>query len=812
MNGKSLDITAEKLAQLKALFPEVFSEDKIDFQRLKQVLGEENMVKGEHYQLSWAGKSEARKEIQRQTTATLVRSEELGIRGEELGFLPLIPTPLTPTPLTPEPSTLTKPLTKQLILRENDYKILSGLDSLAESHAIDKKDLYLYAIISQRGDIWTDFTDEKGRRFYPVEYSRRARPQLNRGIYPIFGDSQRLISRIGNAIDTIQRTEFPKGGGIRQFVERLRGDKQITQWLIEIVEELGFRDEELGLGLELGIRGEELGISPLAPESSPLIKPLTPNPSPLITSHFFIEGENLEVLRILQKSYFGKVKMIYIDPPYNTGNDSFVYPDDYSEKQDQYKKRTNSTNEEGFLNKQDLWKKNTKENGQFHSVWLSMMYVRLYLSKNLLRDDGVIFISIDDAEQANLKLLCDEIFGEENFLGDIIWNSTKSVTNTALISVSHTYNLCYFKNLEYFKKNRTEFRLPETGEGFANPDKDIRGVWKADPFQVGGWRPNQQYEITNPNTGVVYKPNVGCSWKNDFETFKKLIEDNRIIFGVGGEAGPQRKRFLSEAEQRGKVSKTLWTDLDTTSNATIDLKELMQQAGLFDNPKPCSLIKRFLQLGTKSDQNHIVLDFFAGSGTTAQAVLELNEEDGGNRQFICVQMPEPTQENTQAYKAGYKTIAEITKARISKVIAKTKQTLRPAVLSYRLAPSNFKIWCTDVQDKEAIAKQLFALKDTPISPKPTQLDLFTELCLKNGLGLGVSHKVENGFYKVDTSPIISYSLPLIWCCFEPFSSEMKNEIWQHKPQKIIFLNSCFTNDAELLNFKTEFSFLTIELV
>lgn len=601
MDGKSLDITAEKLVQLKALFPEVFSEDKIDFQRLKQVLGEENIVKGEHYQLSWAGKSEARKEIQKQTTSTLN---------------------------------------------------LQGFENLA--------------------------------------------------------------------------------------------------------------------GL----------------------------------CHIFIEGENLEVLRILQKSYFGKVKMIYIDPPYNTGNDSFVYPDNYSERQDQYKKRTNTTNEEGFLNKQDLWKKNTKENGQFHSVWLSMMYARLYLSRNLLRDDGVIFISIDDAEQANLKLLCDEIFGEENFLGDIIWNSTKSVTNTALISVSHTYNLCYFKNLEYFKKNRTEFRLPETGEGFSNPDKDTRGVWKADPFQVGGWRPNQQYEIINPNTGVIYKPNVGCSWKNDFETFKKLVEDNRIVFGVGGEAGPQRKRFLSEAEQRGKVSKTLWTDLDTTSNATIDLKALMQEAGLFDNPKPCSLIKRFLQLGTKSKENHIVLDFFAGSGTTAQAVMEFNEEDGGNRQFICVQMPEPTQENTQAYKSGYQTIAEIAKARIGKVREKIEQTLRPTVLNYTLAPSNFKIWRTDVQSKEAIAKQLLDLKDTPISPKPSHVDLFTELCLKNGLGLGISYKVENNFYKTEG----------LWCCFEAFRTEMKDEIGRHKPQKIIFLNSCFTNDFELLNFKAEFSFLTIELV
>ena len=221
------------------------------------------------------------------------------------------------------------------------------------------------------------------------------------------------------------------------------------------------------------------------------------------TKNLFIEGENLEALKVLQKNYFGKVKMITIDPPYNTGADSFIYPDKFSETKAAYLKRLGEKDGDGFLKKENLFKPNKKENGQFHSNWLSMMQPRLFIARNLLRDDGVLFISIDDNEAYTLKLLLDEIFGEENFVGNIIWNSTKSVTNTALLSVSHTHNLVYFKNLEYHKKNRFEFRLPDTPTGFENPDNDIRGPWKADPFQVEGERPNQLYEIINPNTGKI---------------------------------------------------------------------------------------------------------------------------------------------------------------------------------------------------------------------------------------------------------------------------------------------------------------------
>lgn len=304
------------------------------------------------------------------------------------------------------------------------------------------------------------------------------------------------------------------------------------------------------------------------------------------TENLFIEGENLEVLKLLQKSYFNKIKMIYIDPPYNTGKE-FIYTDKYGEAINTYLTYTSQVDDEGRK-----FSTNTDMVGRYHSNWLNMMYPRLYLAKNLLAEDGLIFISIDDHENSNLRLLCDEIYGEDNFLGCVVWNSTKSVTNTALISVSHTYNLIYAKDLDYFSQNRNHFRLNESGEGFDNPDNDPRGPWKADPFQVGGWRPNQQYEIKNPKTGEIYKPNVGCSWKNDYDQFQKLLKDNRIVFGSSGEAGPQRKRFLSKALERGKVVKTWWDDVGTTTHGTKTVKSLFGGKKVFSNPKPVDLIKK----------------------------------------------------------------------------------------------------------------------------------------------------------------------------------------------------------------------------
>ncbi|MGX7347931.1 site-specific DNA-methyltransferase [Aerococcus vaginalis] len=313
------------------------------------------------------------------------------------------------------------------------------------------------------------------------------------------------------------------------------------------------------------------------------------------TDNLILKGNNLIALSSILERYKGKVKCIYIDPPYNTGGDSFNYNDRFN-----------------------------------RSTWLTFMKNRLEISKGLLRDDGVIFVSLSDEEAHYCKVLMDEIFGENNFLNDIIWNSTKSVTNTAIISVSHAHTLTYFRNKDYYVKNRTAFRLPEDSEGFDNPDNDPRGPWKADPFQVGGWRPNQQYEIVNPNTGVSYFPNEGNSWKNDYKKFKELVKDNRIVFGVNGTAGPQRKRFLSEAKERGRVAKTIWDDLGTTTNGTQHMKQLFGKA-VFKNPKPEQFIRRIIELATEPDD--IILDFFVGSGTTCSTAHKMGRRYIGIEQM-----------------------------------------------------------------------------------------------------------------------------------------------------------------------------------
>ena len=456
------------------------------------------------------------------------------------------------------------------------------------------------------------------------------------------------------------------------------------------------------------------------------------------TRNVMIEGDNLEVLKLLQKSYATRVKLIYIDPPYNTGND-FIYPDDFKDSIGNYLSLTRQV--DGSHQKLSS---QPETSGRFHTNWLNMMYPRLKLARNLLRDDGLLISSVSDAEVHHLRQICDELFGSENLIGCVIWHSTKSVTNTALISVSHTYNLVYAKNQDYFVANRPHFRLTEDGSGFSNPDNDPRGPWKADPFQVDGERPNQLYPIVNPHTGKTYRPNPGCSWKNEHKVFKTLLADSRMVFGVHGQAGPQRKRFLSEAKNRGRVSTTLWTDLDTTTNATRHLKALMGSR-VFSHPKPVELLRRFIQLGIHDPDDAIVLDFFAGSGTTAQAVMAQNAADGGTRRYILVQLPERLPPTTSEYKAaaqlcdelGYRpTIAEICKERMRRSAAETRAT-HPDFAGdlgfrvFKLDTSNIRTWELAPEDLER------SLLDNieHVKAGRTDADLLFEVLLKLGIDL-----------------------------------------------------------------------------
>ena len=521
------------------------------------------------------------------------------------------------------------------------------------------------------------------------------------------------------------------------------------------------------------------------------------------TENLYIEGDNLEVLKLLQETYLGKIKMIYIDPPYNTGSDSFVYNDDFSVTENEFSERSNQKDEQGNI-LFDI-RTNNENNGKFHTDWLNMMYSRIKISKDLLSDDGVLVMSISDAEFHNLKKITDEIFGDINYCGDIIWNSTKSVTNTALISVSHTYNLVYFKNMNYFIEHRSEFRLPDNGEGFENPDNDPRGPWKADPFQVGGWRPNQQYEITNPNTGMVYKPNEGCSWKNDYKKFQELLADDRIVFGKTGDGGPQRKRFIGEAQERGKVAKTLWDDVETTTNGTQLLKKMFDGVSIFDNPKPVGFLKKIIELC--ANRNAIILDFFSGSATTAHATMQLNSEDGGKRKFIMVQLPESTDEKSQARKEGYKTISGIGKERIRRASSLIKKENPAAQFD-----GGFRVLKCDISNMKEVyynpaeyEPSLFSKLEDNIKEDRTPEDLLFQVMLD--LGILLSSKIQVRSEEVGMRSYSYFDVEdgyLIACFDKDIDEEVITAIAKQKPYYFVMRDSSMANDSVATNFEQIF--------
>ena len=527
IDGKSLDLKAQRLAQLQEIFPEFVSEGRLDLSAVEEVLGDGELTTPDHYELSWAGKSEARREIQRQSTATLIPDAEGSINFET-------------------------------------------------------------------------------------------------------------------------------------------------------------------------------------------------------ADNIFIEGENLEVLRVLQKAYFGKIKMIYIDPPYNTGGDSFVYPDDFAERLEDYEKRTGRKGDNGLLNKLDLFKKNTKENGQYHSVWLSMMFPRLYLARNLLREDGVIFISIDDNEQSNLKLLCDEIFGSENFVCQFVWKK-RTGSNDAksfYVSSDHEYILAYAKSQSFLFAG-----VKKTLSNYSNPDNDPRGDWARDNLtcnKTAEERPNLSYPITDPKTGITYQANPNRVWAYEQERMKRVIAEGKVLFPKDGKGTPMYKRHLSELRSErkplsswvkpiaengngnGADDESLNLKFPINSVATKELRDILG-GQFFDYPKSSKMLVELISQATDYDnEDQIVLDFFAGAGVSGHGVLEANVQDGGKRKFILVQMPEPTEADSAARKAGYETIADICKTRLKNVLA-TLNNAYPenpqlGFRSYLLRYSNFKQWNPHVSDAPALLK------------------------------------------------------------------------------------------------------------
>ena len=473
------------------------------------------------------------------------------------------------------------------------------------------------------------------------------------------------------------------------------------------------------------------------------------------TKNLYIEGDNLEVLKLLQKSYFGKIKMIYIDPPYNTGKE-FVYPDDYADNIQNYLELTGQINESGRR-----ITTNTETSGRYHTNWLNMMYPRLKLARNLLREDGVIFISIDDHEVSNLRKICDEIFGEENFIAQLIWERAYAPKNDArFISNSHDYVLMYVKQIELFSIGRLE-RTDEANSRYSNPDNDPRGVWKPSDMSVKTYTEACDYPITTPS-GRIVEPPAGRCWSLSKKAFLERLNDNRIWFGTQGNSTPSIKRFLSELKFDGMAPASIlfYKEVGHSQEGAKELKDLMDGKGLFDGPKPIRLLLRLLTLAN-TDKDSIILDFFSGSATTAHAVMELNKEDGGNRQFIMVQLPEPCGKDTEAFKAGYKNICEIGKERIRRVIKKIEAEYAKSEKSaqgeldldapakqkpdlgfkvFKLDTSNFIPWDSnpDNLSEESLQRSLSNIK-----LDRSQQDLLYELFLKLGVTLNTPYqKVE----------------------------------------------------------------------
>jgi adenine-specific DNA-methyltransferase len=531
------------------------------------------------------------------------------------------------------------------------------------------------------------------------------------------------------------------------------------------------------------------------------------------TENLFIEGDNLQVLKTLQKSYYGRVKMIYIDPPYNTGNDTFIYPDRFQETQDEYLQRIGDKDAEGNMTTDGFWRKNSKDAGHFHSNWLSMMYPRLFLAKNLLRPDGVIFVSIDDNEVHNLRMVMNEIFGEENFLASIVWQKKTAPDARMIISSAHDYILAFTRNYEYIREAVLSMPFDEDRKNsYSNPDNDSRGDWASVDLtgQVGRAPKSQFYKIKTPS-GETMSPPEGRCWALAKRTFEALVKDNRIWFGKNGDARPRLKKFLSEAE--GIRPWTWWDNKKYGHNqeGNQEVKKIFNDNLVFDNPKPTRLIKSIIQLCTNPSQNEIILDFFAGSGTTAHATWEQNISDSGNRKFILVQLQEKIQEGSNDYKAesialkaGYKTIADIGKERIRRAADKIKKEqegkldfdggkLDLGFKVFKLDPSNFKIWRSDIQDGKALEKQLSLFVDN-VNPEAQQDNILYELILKSGLDLNVNveAKKANGeqYFVIEDGK-------LILCLEEKITEKLVEKILSEKPEKVICLDRAFAGNDQL---------------
>lgn len=504
------------------------------------------------------------------------------------------------------------------------------------------------------------------------------------------------------------------------------------------------------------------------------------------TENLYIEGDNLEVLKLLQRGYHGKVKMIYIDPPYNTGHD-FVYKDSFQDSIENYR-------EQAGLSGQS----NADTSGRYHSDWLSMMYPRLRLARELLSDDGVIFISIDDNEDKNLRNIADEVFGEVNFLAQVVWERAFAPINLKKnFSTSHDYILVYAKDSSLVETNGIA-RSEEADSLYKNPDNDPRGVWQSDNLTVGPAVPANVYEIITPSGRVVTPPS-GRSWLFSKQTFEEKLADNRIWFGKDGDSVPRFKRFLSELRKTGITPMTIWKydEVGHSQEATQSLQKLMDNKRYFDYPKPIKLLKRCVQLYTNSDS--LILDFFSGSGTLAHAIIEQNSSDGGNRRYILVQLPEPFKKDSNATKDGYSDLCKFGEERIRRAGQKIKDEIEEENKQLKLGEEpkpvpdiGFRVLKLDSSNFEEVADG--ALIDDLIKSGRTNDDIIFEMMLKWGLELSLPmEKTEIAGY-----PVTSIAADELICCMdEGLTIEVLEAIAALEPKRVFFLDSALTDTIKL---------------
>jgi len=533
------------------------------------------------------------------------------------------------------------------------------------------------------------------------------------------------------------------------------------------------------------------------------------------TENIFIEGDNLEVLKILQKTYQNKIKMIYIDPPYNTGNDSFIYPDRFKEEKEDYELRAGIKDAEGLLTKDGFWRKNSKDAGHFHSNWLSMMYPRLFLARNLLREDGVIFVSIDDNEVHNLRMTMNEVFGEENFVVKLVWENKEGGggSDSKYFRIKHEYIVCYARNIE---------KLIIGGIPITNADRytlsdeyiEERGKYYLQKLNQASiqYSSSLDYPVKTPDGTEIYpkqgdkkacwrwsKKKLDWGIRNQFVEFKKDGNNQWQLYSK------QYMKVDNEGKQIERTNRPMGVIEEFSSTLASKQSESILGTGIFDYPKPYQLIQFLASLILDNKNEDIVLDFFAGSCTTAHAVMALNTEDGGNRKFICVQLAEPCEEESEAFKAGFKTIADIGKERIRRAANKIKEETKGKLdfdknkldlgfKVFKLEQSNFKQWRENVKEPTEFKKQLWEMVDN-VKKGAASEDMLFEIILKNSrfdLNVNIEKKTLDG---VDYY-VLADSLEII-CLAEKITKKLVEKVLKDKPEKFTCLDVAFKNNDQL---------------